>query len=164
MKRMKKIVLASSLAVVMLAGAATAFARPGGPGGSGGFPGMFMMRLFGDLDLTEQQELQAIRARRAIKEQAQQAREESSVQIGQAIDELGKANPDSQKLHGLADQAIARFTKVAHSAIDQMLAIHATLSPEQKTTLHTRAKEMHERRMEKRERREQRDEKKPARR
>lgn len=162
MKKMMKIALASSLAVVMLAAGATAFARPGGPGGPGGFPGMFMMRLFGDLDLSEQQELQAIRARRAIKEQADQAREESQVQIGQAIDELGKANPDSQKLHSLADQAIARFGKVAHSAIDQMLAIHATLSPEQRTTLHERAKEMHDRRMDRREHKEKRE--KPAKR
>jgi len=119
-----KIAIATALGLGLLAvGGGVALARPDGAhGGHGGFPGMMMMRLFSDLDLTEQQELKAIRMRRDLMKQGQEAKKESFEQMGTAIEELGKASPDPAKLHGVADQAIQRFAKLVHSAIDQALA------------------------------------------
>jgi periplasmic protein CpxP/Spy len=143
----KKLLLASGLALSMIAVAGVAVAGPsGGPKGRGGFPGMMMLRLYADLDLSEQQELKVIRARRDLKAQAQEARKDTQASIGVAIEELNKANPDSQKMHSIADEAIKRFSKIVHSGIDQALDIHASLTPEQRAKLVERAREIQERR------------------
>jgi hypothetical protein len=147
----KQIAITAGLALGLLAVGGAAMARPDGM--RGGFAGKMFFRMFADLELTEQQELKAIRMRRSLQEQGQAARVETFKSLEPAIDELGKANPDSAKLHGIADEAVKRFSKIIHSAIDQALELHATLSPEQRTTLVKRAKEIHERREERMEKR-----------
>lgn len=116
-----------------------------------GGPGMALMRVFGDLDLTEQQELKAIRIRRSLKEQAQASHEEMRGQFDAVIGELQKPNPDATKLHSIVDEAIKRMQKIAHSAVDQYLDLHQTLSPEQRATLIERLQEAKEMRHERHE-------------
>lgn len=130
-----KLALVAGIAAATLALGGVALARPhGGPGGPGG-PGRMMMRALHDLDLTEQQEVKAVRIRRNVQEQAQTAHQELRGSMSKVADELEKANPDAQKLHGLADEVIQRMSKIAHSAVDQLLELHATFSPEQRTRL-----------------------------
>lgn len=160
MNTTKKVLVAAGLALGLVAMGGAAMARPGGGKGHGGFGGMMMMRLFGELDLSEQQELKAIRMRRNLQEQGEEARKETFKSLEPAIAELGKAQPDARKMHALADEAIARYSKIVHSAIDQALDLHSTLTAEQRTTLVTRANEMHDRREERMERRD-RGEKQP---
>jgi hypothetical protein len=148
----KKYLVAAGLALGLVAIGGAAIARPDGMKG-GGFPGKMMLRLFGDLNLSEQQELKAIRMRRALSEQGQQARQETFKSLEPAIAELGKAQPDARKMHLIADEAIARYAKIVHSAIDQAIDLHSTLTPEQRTTLATRAQEIHDKREQRMERR-----------
>lgn len=120
--------------------AGTAMARPGGH-----FPGMGLMRLLSRMDLTEQQEVKAVRLRRAMADEAEQSRKEVHQLVATAIPELEKAQPDARKLHGLVDQISEKMSKVAHSAIDKYLELHATFTPEQRQTLVESAKTFHER-------------------
>lgn len=163
MNTTKRVLVAAGLALGLVAMGGAAMARPGGKGGKGGFPGMVMMRLFGDLDLSEQQELKAIRMRRNLQEQGETARKETFKSLEPAIAELGKAQPDARKMHAIADEAIARYSKLVHSAIDQALDFHSSLTAEQRTTLVNRAQEIHDRREERMERRDGEKQMPPAR-
>lgn len=111
-----------------------------------GLPGMAFMRVIDDLDLTEEQEIKAIRVRRNLREQAEEARREMDGTMGKVAVELAKANPDATKLHAIADEVIKRIQKVTHSAIDQVLELHRTLSPEQRETLANRLERIEARR------------------
>lgn len=136
-RRKTRWALIAGLTVALLATSGLALADKGkfkGGHGRGGFPGM-IMRAFGDLELTEQQELKAIRIRRNLQTQALEQRREMAGSIAKVADELEKPNPDATKLHGIADDVIKRISKLVHSGIDQVLELHATLSPEQRSTL-----------------------------
>lgn len=143
LKRRLFIGLGAGALIATLGFAGTAIARPGGMGGH--FPGMGLMRLIGRLDLTEQQELKAVRLRRAMADEAEQNRKEIHNAIGAVIPELEKAQPDARKLHGVVDQISERMAKMAHGAIDRYLELHATFSPEQRQTLVETAKDFHQR-------------------
>ncbi len=121
-----------------------AFARPFGGGGFG-MPGMGILRMVERLELTEQQEVQAVRLRREVREEMKGMRAQTHAEMGQVIDELAKPTPDARKIHGVVDNALARMGKLAHAVVDKALAFHATLSPEQKQTLAEDAKRFHER-------------------
>ena len=104
-----------------------------------------MMHLVHDLDLTEEQELAAVRMRRAVRAQMKAARAETRSDLDAAAEEMKKPAPDRARLHGLVDAAMARFGKVAHSRLDAFLDFHAQLSPEQKAEVAERAGRVQER-------------------
>lgn len=141
-KTSKYIGIAAALAVLTAGGAA--FARPDGM--PKGMPGMAFLRMLGDLDLTEAQELQAVRARRLVRDEMKEAHEATAASMGRVIAELEKPAPDAGAIHGVADEALGRLQKIVHLAIDQYLALHATFSPEQRQQVAAQAKEMNERR------------------
>ena len=110
-----------------------------------GLPGRKMMRLLEDLNLTDQQEDMIVEMRREMRDKRgafKQVRKES---METAMTELEKASPDKAKLHNLADQRIEGMRKMVHQGIDKFLALHATFSAEQRKTLTTRIRKLHER-------------------
>ena len=126
------LILSAGVLAGLLAAGSLADARPFGPRRAGGFFGGRMMRVFHDLDLTEQQELQAVRLARALREDAKAARRATRADMQTAAEELKKPSPDRQKLHALVDAAVERFREMAHARVDGALDFHAQLSPEQK--------------------------------
>jgi uncharacterized membrane protein len=149
----KGLVLGGVLAGLLLVGAGgVAFAGQfGGHGGGGphGWGGpMALMQLVNRLDLSDQQELQLIKIRKSMHQEGKQARQEMQANISQIADELEKPAPNASKIHGVADQAMQRFSKVVHGAIDQFLTLHATLTPDQRETLVQSIREHQAQRME----------------
>jgi hypothetical protein len=140
--RLRRVAMLGAL-FAALAASATALARPRGHGGPLGF---MMGRLLHHVDLTEQQEMEAVRIRRALADEGRAARKDAQAALGQAIAELEKPQPDARKLHGAADQAMSRMNAMVHSAIDRLLTLHATFSPEQRKDL-TQTLRKHEERM-----------------
>ena len=118
----------------LLAVSGLAVAGPG-PGGWGFGFGPHLMRLAHRLNLTEEQEIQAVRARRAFRKDAKALHEQLRSMRGEVAAELAKPEPDAAKLHGLADQMMRQMNKTAHGSIDRFLELHRTLTPEQRETL-----------------------------
>jgi Spy/CpxP family protein refolding chaperone len=134
----KRLVFATTMiAALALTGAAFAHGGggPRGRGGMGGGIGMKLMRAVKHLDLTEEQEVKAVRLRRQMREERQAGKLDHQAMMKDVAAELRKERPDARKLHGIADQVIARMTKMTHSAIDRFLELHATFSPDQRAKL-----------------------------
>jgi Spy/CpxP family protein refolding chaperone len=156
MKPTRKFLALATGTVLLIGGlSAAAFAGDGHKGGGrffhkggGMLPGMRLMHLAERLDLTEEQEVAAVRMRRAIREEAKLNRAEMQGAFDEVIAELQKPEPNAAKLHQLVDEATARMTKVAHSSVDKYLEFHRTLTPEQRQTLVEQAKLAKERRKE----------------
>lgn len=143
--RRKKRLVALGLSAALILASGAALAGAGHPWrGAGGMPGIGLLRLAGNLDLSEQQEVQVVKIRRNLREQGRQLHRDMNAPISTALDELQKPKPDASKLHGLADETLRRVGQIAHSAIDQFLALHATFSTEQRDTLVSRARAFQE--------------------
>ncbi len=138
-----RLIVAGALVGVMAIGG-TAMAK--GFGRGGGFP---LMRIMRHLDLTEEQEIQAVKIRRAMREKRKAAREQRRATLSQVHAELGKETPDPQILHAAIDQAAAQMTAGMHEAVDQFLTLHQTFTPEQReelTRVMAKMKKRHEHR------------------
>ncbi|MEL7371440.1 MAG: periplasmic heavy metal sensor [Myxococcota bacterium] len=121
-------IIAGALTAVMALGttaAAQGFGR-------GGFP---MMRVLRHLDLSESQEIQAVKMRRAMREQRKAARDAMDSSMQQVKAELQKENPDPQTLHAAVDAAADQMRQGLHTAVDQFLELHKTFTPEQRAKL-----------------------------
>ena len=140
---------ATGALVGLLAIGGTATAQGFGRGHGGGFP---LMRVLRHLDLTEAQEVQAVRMRRALREQRKAARKEMEAAIDKAKAELAKSNPDPQVLHAAVDEAAAQMQKGLHMAVDQFLELHKTFTPEQRERMVKVMDRVKERRQKRRER------------
>jgi periplasmic protein CpxP/Spy len=53
----------------------------------------------------------------------------------QLLAQWESATPDSRLLHGIVDDHLARLGKFAHGALDEVLAVHAVLTPAQRGQL-----------------------------
>src|SRR5688572_14892154 len=104
-----------------------------------------MMRVLRDIQLTEQQEDMAFEITHDIKKRARQMRKDSAGSMSVVTTELAKPKPDAARLHSVADQKIEEMKKLAHYAIDRFLALHATLSNDQRQQLVKRLEKMEER-------------------
>jgi Spy/CpxP family protein refolding chaperone len=109
----------------------TAHAPPVGAGR----PDTMVLRLFHDGTMNTQQETR-LRAIRTNLEQQRKALDSFiRASMASVIPELGRPTPDAAKVHAIADQALAQYAQMTHSAVDQMLALQSTLSPAQRATL-----------------------------
>ncbi len=126
--RRRKLLLVSGI-VGALAVSSVAVAGPGF-GGRGGFGRLFKM--IQRLDLTEEQEVLAVRLHRQIRAERKEIRQGMKGQMQTVIAELEKENPDPAKLHGMADQITAQMNKSMHGTIDKYLQLHSTLSESQR--------------------------------
>lgn len=131
----KKTLLAVSALVGTLALGGVALARPGGPGHHGRGGPMKMLRLMEGLDLTEQQELELVRIRRALREERRAARAEMQARVKALVAELDQETPNPQLFHAFIDDVSARRTKAMHDTVDRFLKLHATLTPAQRAEL-----------------------------
>ncbi len=124
--------LAGGLAAALVALGLVAHAR--GPHGGGG-PGMALQRLIASLDLTEDQEVLAVRLRRQARDEMK-AQHESNRGLLQEIKlQLSQPDPDQDRLHAIMDEIAESRTKMGHAMIDRLLQLHATLTDEQRATL-----------------------------
>lgn len=141
------LVAASVVSALALGGVALAGPHKGrgGPGGPGGF-GFRLMRMVNHLDLTEEQEVKAVRLRHQLKEEMKAMKGDREQTMKTIAAELKKPTPDAAKLHGIADQMMARMTKMTHATIDKFLELHATFTPEQREKLGTQLEKRADRR------------------
>ncbi len=143
MKSNKGWMIAGALVGVMaVAGTATA---QGGFGRGRGFP---MMRVLRHLNLTEEQEVQAVRMRRAMREHRKASRVRMEAALEAVKVELAKPNPDPQVLRRAVDDAAEQMKSGMHKAVDQFLKLHSTFDEEQREQLvriMDKAKERHQR-------------------
>lgn len=138
---MKNTVIASTLAA-LFAFATPAFADPGGPG-------FFKMgRMLHGLKLTEAQEDQAIAMRKELQKEGKRIKKNAMESVDEVAAELRKPKPDASRLHNLADQRMDEVKKLVHLTIDRFLALHATLTQDQKSELADKL-EKHQRRAQK---------------
>ena len=127
-KSNKGLVIGGALAgALAIAGTATAKGF-----GGGGFP---MMRMLRHLDLTEEQEIQAVKMRRAMREQKKSIRTEMEATMANVRAELSKENPDAAVLHAAVDRAADQMKAGLHTTVDQFLTLHKTFTPEQREEL-----------------------------
>lgn len=138
--------LALGLSAVAFAGPGHGFRRFGGP------PMMRLLHLAERLDLTEEQEVKAVRMRRAIRKEVKANRQQMRASYDALLLELEKQNPDPAKLHRMVDDATKRINKVMHTSVDEYLEFHKTLSDEQRQTLVDEARDMRKHRKQRRER------------
>lgn len=129
-------VLGSALALTGLVGAAhVAQARPHGGHGFGpgaGLMGRGMMRMLDRLDLSESQELTAVRMRRALREEGKLLRQAARADMKEVAEELKKPDPDRAKILSLVDANATRMKAMAEKVTNQLLDFHAQLTPAQK--------------------------------
>ncbi len=156
--KLNRKILAVTTGAVLLAGglSAAALAGPGGHGRfahrggrmgmMGAMPGLRLLHLAETLNLSDEQELAAIKMRREIREEAQQNRQQMASIFSDVLIELEKPEPDAARLHQIVDQTSARMTKLAHASVDKYLKFQRTLTPEQRQQLVDHARMMKERR------------------
>lgn len=158
MNRKTKYAFLATALVSVLGFSGAAIAGHGGPrhghGGHGG--GMFAARLFKmvrALDLTEEQEVKAVRLRRQTREEMKAFRKQMKPQMKAAMKEISKENPNREQLHGTVDRMIDGMRKIAHASVDRFLELQATFSPEQRQVIADRVERMEKRREKRQERR-----------
>ncbi len=133
--RTPKLLILSTALAGIFALSSVAVAHPSGGGqrgrGHGGVTAK-MIRAMSSLELSEAQDVQLVRLRRALKKdhKAIKANRKADKQAMRA--ELGKANPNPQVFHSLIDKKMNARRAAAHSATDKVLAFFGALSPEQK--------------------------------
>ncbi len=142
----KKLITIIGATTVALGIGGVAFAGGFGGGGGCGFGhGRAMAHIVRVLDLTDTQEDLAMDIRHDLKKRMVQTKRESHTHLEEAVDELEKAKPDAARLHQLVDDRMAAMTKNAHYAVDRMLELQQTFTPEQRANLGERMERMHER-------------------
>ncbi len=151
----KRIPFIFSLVAAGLMAATTAFAHGGpkdGRRGGGQMTGR-MLKLFESLELTENQEVQLVRVRRAIRENRKASRVAMKKEKTAIAAEMKKATPDAARIHQAIDALTTRKQSDAHFAVDKLLEFHALLTAEQKQKLADRVDSFQSRRAERRSRR-----------
>jgi Spy/CpxP family protein refolding chaperone len=135
---------AAIVAALALGTAAYAGHRGGGfgPGGRG----FGVHRIVRSLDLTEAQEVLAVRLMRQLREERRAMRASHLAELQSLKAEVASSQPDAERLHALLDQMAKERTQFAHEAVDKFLELHATLSAEQRAELVGKIEKMEERR------------------
>ena len=133
--------------------ASEASAHNGCSGGRGDFGARKLLRLMHDIDLTEEQELKAVRLRRQLRKMHKANRAAMRSDMDAMMSELEKPNPDSAVIRGTVERAMERMQKGAQQAVDAFLELHATLTPEQRAEVRERVGEIRERMERRQERR-----------
>lgn len=143
-KSSKKWMLAGGAIVLALTVGTAAYAHH--RGGGGGFGGHVFHRVLRNLDLTEEQEVMAVRLMREMREEGRVQREAHRAELEALRAQLGVEQPDATRLHAMLDEEAQARTKLGHQAIDRFLEFHATLSAEQRAELVTMLEKLEERR------------------
>lgn len=145
----------------LLAGSIALAHGPGrgrGPEGParGGF-GLRLLHLIDDLDLSDAQMLEVLRAQKRLRAAHQTLRRERHQDMKTALEGLASDTPDPAALHQMIDAHAEKIKRLAHTAADEALALHKILTPEQRRQLKERLERQHQRRARRWHRRDHRD-------
>lgn len=141
----KKLLVGGVAIAAALAVGSAAYARHRGPGGPG-FGGFGFHRILWTLDLTEEQEISAVRLMRQTREERQALREGHAARMATLKAELAAETPNAERLHEMLDEMARERTQLGHSAIDRFLELHATLSGDQRNELVEKLEKLEQRR------------------
>lgn len=126
-------VLTGALGLAGLAQAGPFGGGHGHPGG--GFFGRGLARLMDRLDLTEAQEVAAVRMRRSLREEGRTLRQQNRADVQAMMVELKNETPNPEAVHARIDATLTRMRERAHRVADEVLRFHATLDADQKAEL-----------------------------
>lgn len=121
----------ATLALALGVGAAAHASHRGG----GGLHGLGFHRVLHDLDLTEDQEVMAVRLVRATREARRALREGQAARRATVEAQLASDTPDAARLHAMVDEVADERVALIHATIDRFLELHATMTPEQREQL-----------------------------
>jgi Spy/CpxP family protein refolding chaperone len=127
--------LTLALAATLVGAGGVALARGPGGHGKGGFFGHRINRLLKKLDLREDQEDMALRFHVDMRKKRKAMKKDMASTMNAVSVELAKQQPDSARLHKLADQRLEAMRGMMHERIDAVLQIHATLDQQQRDKL-----------------------------
>jgi Spy/CpxP family protein refolding chaperone len=96
-----------------------------------------------DLDANEEQRTAILTVKDQVLADIRELKETMPRDRQAVMEELTKGEPDAEKLHTLLDAKIDRLRSFAHKELDNLLAVHGTLTPEQRAELIAKAKERH---------------------
>ena len=131
MTKKKTLIIGLTASIFLLGATGLAVARPGG----GGFFGHRMGRLIQQLDLTEEQQDLALELRSEMRSKRKAMRSQMLETMQTVASELEKPQPDSARLHQVANDRLEVMRTQMHQHIDNLLKLHSTLSDEQRTKL-----------------------------
>lgn len=136
----------SLIALSALALGSLAFAGPhGGPHHGPKGPGHALIKVVKELDLSTEQETQIRAILEEAREERRAERDGRKAEMDVFKAEILSDTPNVKKLHRMVDENAAERTARMHDRIDDMLAISAILTPEQRVEAGERLDEMRER-------------------
>ncbi|MEL6186923.1 MAG: periplasmic heavy metal sensor [Myxococcota bacterium] len=134
--KFRPIALTAGVVAGALALAGFADARPGHHrGGSGHGPQRMFFKAMERLDLTEAQEVELVRMRRALREEAKSVRSSMRDSHQTLLAEMKKPTPNREEIKAIVKSGAAQRAQMAERFIDRALDFHALLSADQKTKL-----------------------------
>lgn len=153
-RRLRNLGLGAAVLAGAFALAGVAQARPHGGGharGPGAMFGRGFFKMIRHLDLTEEQEVAAVRLRRSMREESKSIREGMRSSMSALADEMKKTSPDRARIHEMVDAMNAKKQQMAHLMVDKALDFHALLTPDQKAEVARIIEEQQARHAERRE-------------
>lgn len=127
MKRFIKILGTGLIGTSLLIGG-VAMAK-GGPMGS-----PVLKEVLRSLDLDEEQKALVQEMKEDAKAEREDKKSFHESRHATMLDELSKETPNSRVLHKLIDDGFEMAAESAHNALDDLLELHATFTPEQRET------------------------------
>jgi Spy/CpxP family protein refolding chaperone len=88
-----------------------------------------------DIDATDVQREKVNAVKDRLFEEAMSLREDNREARLSALEELERDQPDANKLHALVDSRMDEARKMMHEAVDGVLEVHGSLTPEQRAEL-----------------------------
>ena len=124
---------------------AQAAARPGSFG-----HGAHLARLVQQLDLTDDQQVQADEIRDAMRSHHEEMRADRGEHKAELLAQLGNASVDREAVHTEIDSKLAEQASFMHEMADMFLDLHASLDDDQRSTLVSSAEQAMDRHEERR--------------
>lgn len=109
-----------------------------GPAAAEGLGWRGLHRLLRGLNLTQTQTVQATALFYPVRQNAQALRRERQTLRAAWAEELAKAEPDRERLHQMVDEMMDARRQVGHEALDALLELHGSFTPEQRAELQMR--------------------------
>lgn len=129
--------LVLGVAALTLGTAGWALAGPHGHHGGRGGPGVgrALHRLIRVVDLTEEQEVMAVRLSRSIREDAEAARKEHRAKMIAIARKVAGGETDPGELHALVDSLGQARNAMGHRVVDAFLQLEGTFTDAQREEL-----------------------------
>jgi Spy/CpxP family protein refolding chaperone len=103
--------------------------------GGGGGPGFGLHRLVRHLDLTEEQEVLAVRVTRTLREDRKDMKDKHEARVREITEMLNQGTLEGARMHALVDEMAAERTAMAHRAVDAFLELEKTFTDDQRAQM-----------------------------